>query len=72
MVMIKTNLRRNGGYEVIETKIKADAKATAQSDEVERMIEEINRRTKIPFHPDFSTSKDDMLQEGQSSSDRHS
>ena len=28
-------------------------KATAQSDEVKQMIEEINRRTRIPFHPDI-------------------
>lgn len=28
-------------------------KATAQNDEVKQMIEEINRRTRIPFHPDI-------------------
>lgn len=45
-------------------------KATAQNVEVKQMIEEINRRTRIPFHPDISTSKDDTLQEGQPSSDK--
>ena len=45
-------------------------KATAQNVEVKQVIEEINRRTRIPFHPDISTSKDDTLQEAQSSSDK--
>ena len=40
---------------------RAEVDTTAREELVNKIVAEINRRTRIPFHPDFSSSKDALV-----------